>query len=85
MKRQTSTALASVERACFRVVALVKSRLSGRDTRAEMQRLNTQKRLRSYGETCVVLGILFGLALLATSLGVWALCLLFLCIFLVFR
>lgn len=85
MKQSTPSAFSSLERACFRVVALVLSRLLGRDIHNELERLNTQVRSRSYAEGSIVLGGLMGLAFLATAIGIWALCLYFVAIFFLFR
>ena len=85
MKHTALSAFTSLERTCFRVVALVLARLLGRDIRSEFERLNTQVKSRSYAESGVVLGGLMGLAVLATALGFWALCLLFVAMFFLFR
>jgi hypothetical protein len=85
MSQQPFSALIPLERACFRVVALILSRLMGRDIQTELHRLNTQGKLRSYGETGVVLGALLGLTLLAASFGFWALSLYIIGVFLAFR
>lgn len=85
MKHAPSSTRTSLERACFRINALVLSRLLGRDIRTEFERLNTQSKSRSYAEAGAVLGGIMGLAFLATAVGIWALCAYFVVVFFLFR
>lgn len=85
MKDTPHSPIASFERACFRVVALILSRVLSREINAELDRLDAQPKSRSYLEVGVVLALLFALVLGAASLGVWALALLFVGMFVLFR
>lgn len=80
-----SSAIEPVRQACFRVAALVISRLRGGDIRAELDRLEALPRARGMLEVGAVLAALLALALSAAALGWWALCLYFVGIILVFR
>lgn len=83
--KYTIPLLATVERLCFRVTALVTSRLLSRDLRASVTRLQGLPKRRSYAEAAVVLGGLLGLALIAASFGWPGLLIYFVMIVMLFR
>ncbi len=53
----------------FQTVAYTCARILRRDYRSEIDRLEQQSRARSYLETLVTFGVLFGLAVVAASYG----------------
>lgn len=78
-------ALLSLEKAMFRIAALVLSRLQGGNIRAELHRLGALPKSRSYVQVGGVLAVLFALALLAASFGVLGLLIYFAGAVLLFR
>lgn len=75
----------SIEDAFFRIAAHVLSRLLRRDIRSELRRLQDQQKTKSYLEVAAICAVLFGLAVLAASFGVWGLCVYFAAVVVLFR
>lgn len=80
-----SSLFASIERTTFQVCAHVRSRLLRRDINAELDRLKTLPKSRSYVEVACILGVLFALALVGASFGPWGLLMYFAVALLAFR
>lgn len=76
---------ASIEKNTFQVSAHVRSRLMGRDIRAELDRLYAQPKRQSYTEAACIAGALFALAMESASFGLWGLFACFAIVLLVFR
>lgn len=80
-----SSIIASIEKMTFQVSAHVRSRLLRRDINAELDRLYTQPKRQTYAEVACILGVLFALALVSASFGLWGLFAYFAIALLVFR
>lgn len=83
--RARSSIIASIEKTTFQVSAHVRSRLLRRDINAELDRLYTQPKGQTYVELACILGLLFMLALVGASFGLWGLFTYFAIVLLVFR
>lgn len=59
----------TLEKTCFIVTSYISSRVLRRDVKAELHRLETQPKHRSYAEMVLTIAVLFSLALLAASFG----------------
>lgn len=77
--------LRSIANLLYRVTALVTARISGRDIRVTLRRLEALPRTRAALEVGAVTSGLFLLALLAASFGVWGLLAYFAAILILFR
>lgn len=81
----TCSLCVTVERTMFQVCAHVLSRLLGCDISDELDRLNQMPKSRSYFEAFCVLAVLFALAFVGASFGVWGLFVYLATMFLVFK
>jgi hypothetical protein len=83
--KQTNSASASLQKACFRVTAQVTSRLMQRNTADELARLEALPTARSYLEVAGILSVLFALSIIAAGIGWWALGLYFAAVIFLFH
>lgn len=61
--------LETARQTVFRITAYVSAKLRRRDLRAEVDRLETQPRTQSWGETALTLAMFLVLAIIAASFG----------------